>query len=236
MAPRRTAKASSPVAVERPRRGRRPAGDGPSARDEIVAAARAAFAAAGYDGTSVRQIAAAAGVDPALVHHYFGAKRGLFVATLQLTIRPDTVLARFVDGPLDEMGERMVRTFLGVWAAPENRLVLVGLLRSAASDAEAAGLVRTILTREIFAGLAAHLEADADPADAALRVTLVGSQLIGLAVARYVVAIPPLATADDETLVAALAPTVQRYLTGRLDGGAVTPAGATTSRPGRRRR
>lgn len=212
-------------------------GDGPSARDEIVAAARAAFAAAGYDGTSVRQIAAAAGVDPALVHHYFGAKRGLFVATLQLTIRPDTVLARFVNGPLDEMGERMVRTFLGVWAAPENRLVLVGLLRSAASDAEAAGLVRTILTREIFGGLAAHLEAaGADAADAALRVTLVGSQLIGLAVARYVVAIPPLATADDETLVAALAPTVQRYLTGRLDGGAVTPAGATTARPGRRRR
>ena len=108
-------------------RGRRPGG--PDTRAAILSAARELFAASGFGGTTIRAIAAAAGVDPALVHHYFGTKDDLFVAALELPVDPRKVLAPVIaEGP-DGAAERMLRVFLSVWDDPELRLPLLGLAR-----------------------------------------------------------------------------------------------------------
>jgi AcrR family transcriptional regulator len=192
------------------RRGRRP---GPSTtRADILEAARASFAERGYDGTSVRGVAARAGVDPALVHRFFGSKDDLLVASLTVAMNPAERIPELLEDDVGTLGERLVRYFLSVWEEPPRRQVLIGMLRSAATNEHAATLLREFIGREILGRVAAQL----DEGNAQLRATLVGSQLVGLAMARYVVGIEPLASAEPETLVAALAPTVQRYLTGEL--------------------
>jgi len=190
--------------------GRRPGESG--ARDAILAAARAEFAAAGYDGATIRGIAARAAVDPALVHHYFGAKEQLFEAAVALPVSPATLLPELLAADRDHIGEHVVNRFLGAWEEPANRPVMLALLRSAISNEQAAELVRRLLAREVFAPLATALGAS----DAELRATLVGSQLIGLALFRYIGRVEPLASTDQACLAAAIGPTLQRYLTGPL--------------------
>jgi len=198
--------------AERPpgRTGRRPGAS--DTRSRILEAARAGFGETGFDATTIRGIAARAGVDPALVHHYFGSKQQLFVAAMELPVDLDTVVPALLAGPPDELGYRIVRFILELWGAPRTRPLMLGVVRSAASDPVAAGLLRRILTEGPFAAIAKAI----DRPDAELRATLVGSQLVGLAMARHIVCAEPLASAPDEVLARAVGPTIQRYLTGEL--------------------
>ncbi|NYF54214.1 TetR/AcrR family transcriptional regulator [Micromonospora purpureochromogenes] len=195
-----------------PRRtGRRPGN--PDTRQAILAAARTAFAERGFDAASIRVIATAAGVDPALVHHYFGSKEELFRATVEIPLDPAELLPVVLAGGVDGVGERLVRTFLGVWDSPAGKAA-VALLRSAVNNDWTARLLREFLVTQVLRRVLDHL--DVPPAELPLRGSLVATQMIGLAMMRYVIRLEPVASADPETLVAALGPTVQRYLTGDL--------------------
>ncbi|MFF3854884.1 TetR family transcriptional regulator [Micromonospora sp. NPDC002575] len=195
-----------------PRRtGRRPGN--PGTREAILDAARAAFAQRGFDAASIRSIAAAAGVDPALVHHYFGGKDQLFLAAMGAPLDPGELLPRVLAGDADGVGERLVRAFLGVWDSPAGTAA-VALLRSAVSNEWTARLLREFLVTQVLRRVLHHL--DVDPAELPLRGSLVASQLVGLALMRHVVRLEPVASAPAETLVAAVGPTVQRYLRGGL--------------------
>ena len=180
----------------------------------MLLAARTSFGEIGFDGTTIRQVAARAGVDSALVHHYFGSKQQLFVAAMELPLDLPALVARLLEGPRDQLGERFVRLVLELWETPLYRPLLLGIVRSATTDPTAAAMLRQLLAEGPFLALARAI----DRPDAALRATLAGSQLIGLALARYVVAVEPLASAPLEVLVRVLAPTLQRYLAGDLTG------------------
>lgn len=193
------------------RTGRRPGKQ--DTRAAILAAAREAFAERGYDGATIRQIATIAGVDPALVYHYFDTKDQLFAATINFPLNPAEFFPRALAGPVDQAGERLVRTFLTVWDSPLGAAG-VALLRSAVSSELAARLIREFVTTQILRRAITILQID--PAEAELRASLVASQMSGLALVRYVVRVQPLASLPRETVVAAIGPTVQRYLTGEL--------------------
>ncbi|MER7331889.1 MULTISPECIES: TetR family transcriptional regulator [unclassified Micromonospora] len=193
------------------RTGRRPGN--PDTREAILGAARDAFAERGFDGASIRAIAAAARVDPALVHHYFGSKDQLFLAAMHAPVDPGELLPKVLAGDREGLGERLVRTFLGVWDSPAGTAG-VALLRSAVSNEWTARLLREFLVSQVLRKVLDQL--DADPAELPLRGSLVASQMIGLAMMRHVVRLEPVASAAPETLVAAVGPTVQRYLTGDL--------------------
>ncbi|MFE9652147.1 TetR family transcriptional regulator [Micromonospora sp. NPDC006431] len=193
------------------RTGRRPGN--PGTREAILDAARTAFAERGFDGASIRAIAAAAQVDPALVHHYFGTKEELFRATVAIPVDPADLLPAVLDGGPDGVGERLVRTFLAVWDSPVG-VAAVALLRSAVGNEWTARLLREFLVTQVLRRVLDQL--DVDPAELPLRGGLVGTQMIGLAMMRYVIRLEPVASAAPEALVATIGPTVQRYLTGPL--------------------
>lgn len=203
------------------RTGRRPNGGsadgephGPgTTRAAILAAARAAFAERGFDGAALREIAAAAGVDQALIHHYFGSKQQLFIAAMELPFDLAALQAMVHAGPPEELGGRIVRFFLGLWEEPVRRQVLLGMVRSALTDARAAEMVR----RFVIEGGILPLVREAGATDSAMRAALVGSHLIGLGFARYILCVEPLASAPVETLVHSIGPTIGRYLTMPLE-------------------
>jgi AcrR family transcriptional regulator len=192
----------------RARPGRRPGASG--TREAILLAARARFAEVGYDRATIRAIAVQAGVDPALVMHFFGSKQQLFLAAIELTINPAEAIPAMLEDGLDGLGERLARFYLGMWEGAQTRDGVAGILRSAFSHEDAAALLRGFLGTEVFGRLAERLPGD----DAPLRVELAGAHLIGLAVARYVVKVEPLASAHPETVIGAVGPTIQRYLSG----------------------
>lgn len=200
---------SGPAAAARPR-GRRPAEE--DTRGVILAAARAEFGARGYDGATLRGIARAAGVDPRLLRHYFDGKEDLFVAAMDLPVRPDVLVAQVLAGGADGLGERALRAFLGAWERPGARERLVGLLSAALVGEAGARMVREFVAREILGRIVAGLDVDRPE----LRANLVASQLLGLAVARLVLRLEPVASADVDELVPLVAPALQRYLTGDL--------------------
>jgi AcrR family transcriptional regulator len=202
----------APVTARRGRTGRRP-GDGDT-RGRILAAARLLFAERGFDGATIRGVATAAGVDPALVHHYFGSKQRLFVTAMEIPVDFDAAVATVLPGPPEELGERLVRLVLRLWEAPSMRGLMLGLVRSAASDETAAEMLRQLLAEGPFLALTRAI----DRPDAALRATLVGTQVVGLAMARYVVRVEPIASADPEVLARTIGPAIQRYLVGDLSG------------------
>ena len=193
----------------------------PPNREAILAAARSQFAERGYDNATIRGIAAQAGVDPALVHHYFGSKDRLLAAALRLPINPADVVPQLLAGGADDLGERLLRQLFDVWAAEPDGGggPLVGLIRAAVSREDAARTVREFITREVLERIAAALHVP----QPRLRAALVGSQLVGLAMARFVLRVEPIASIDPETLIACYAPTLQRYLTGPLPGDGVPP-------------
>jgi len=193
------------------RTGRRPGNQ--DTRAAILAAAREAFAERGFDAASIRAIAADAGVDPALVHHYFGTKEALFREVVQVPIDPAEFLPQVLVGGPDAMGERLVRTFLRVWDSPAGAAV-AALLRSAMSNEWTLRMLREFVTTQVLRRVMNQLEVD--PAEAAHRVGLVATQIAGMAMMRYVIRLEPVASAPTEWLVATIAPTVQRYLTGAL--------------------
>lgn len=191
-----------------PRTGRRPGASG--SRDKILAVARAQFARDGYDGATLRGIAAAAGVDPALVLHYFGSKEHLFVAALEFPIDPAEVVPALLASGVDGLGERMVTFFLEVWDAPEGR-PFVGLLRSIAANEKAAEMMRQFIAREVIGRVAESLKLDRPE----LRAALAGSQLVGLAMLRYVIKLEPIASAERAALAREVGPAIQQYFTER---------------------
>jgi AcrR family transcriptional regulator len=194
----------------RARTGRRPGAS--DTRERILGAARAIFAELGFDGTTIRAVAVRAGVDPALVHHYFGSKQQLFVAAMELPVDLAADVPRVLDGPPNELGKRIARFVLDLWEQPRTRPLMFGLIRSATTDPVAAGMLRGVLEEGPFAAIAKAT----DRPDADLRATLIGSQLIGLALARYIVKVEPMASLPREALVEAIGPTLQRYLVGEL--------------------
>ena len=192
-------------------RGRRPGGADTKA--DIVAAARAEFAENGYDATSLRAVARRAEVDPALVHHYFGGKPQLFAAVMDVPVDPAVLVDRILAGPREQVGESLVRTFLGLWDSPEGRPRFQALIRAAVSHDDATRMLREFLTREIFGRVTAAMAVGGEPAaDLELRAGLAASQMIGVAMMRYVVEFPAVVAAGHDDLVAQLGPTLQRYL------------------------
>jgi AcrR family transcriptional regulator len=184
----------------------------------VLAAARDAFSVAGFSGTTVRHIAAAAGVDPALIHHYFGSKRALFLEAVQAPADPQVALRPVFDGGRDEAGRRLATVFLALWDGP-GRTQGTALLRSAVSDESAAALLREFLLTQVLLPVLEHV--GVEPAERPLRAGLLASQLGGLALTRYVLAVPPLVAAPASAIVAAVAPTLQHYLTGDLSTGLI---------------
>jgi AcrR family transcriptional regulator len=193
------------------RTGRRPGS--PDTREAILAAARLAFAERGFDNATVRQIATAAEVDPALVHHYFGTKEQLFLATVQVPIDPRDLIPAVVAGGKENIGENLLRTFIRVWDSPAGTAG-AALIRSAMGSEWTARMLREFLTTQILRRVIKQL--DLDPAEAPLRTSLVASQIAGLAMMRYIIKLEPLASAPGETIVTMIGPTIQRYITGPL--------------------
>jgi len=204
-----------------PVRGRRPLGS-PDARRAVLDAARELFAERGFERTTMRAVAARAGVDPALIYHYFGDKDGLLFAALQPPAGAATVFAGLAAAGTartgaDRTGEELVRRLIGLWEErPEVREQMVAIIRTALSHDHAAGLLRDILSSFILAALSDVLADDRRE----LRVALIGSHIGGLMLARYILKVPGAAAASPEDLVQAVGPTVQRYLTGDIGSAA----------------
>lgn len=186
------------------RTGRRPGQT--ETREHILTAARQQFGERGYDGTTIRAIAAAAGVNPALVHHFFGSKDRVFLAALNLPIDPATVVARLLDGPREETAQRLLRMFLDLWRHPDGRAAFLALMRSVATNDQAAMMLRQFIERVMLARIS---EALGIPK---LRLTGMISQVMGIAMARFIVGVEPLASAGEDELVAVVAPVLQHYL------------------------
>ncbi|MEI7743534.1 MAG: TetR family transcriptional regulator, partial [Chloroflexota bacterium] len=189
-------------------RGRR--AGGLDTRGAIIEEARRQFGETGFAATTLRSVAAGAGVDSRLVLHYFGSKRGLFEAALVIPIDPERLAAAVLQGEPDQLGARVARQVLHLLDDPVARLALIGNLRAAMEEPEAADVIRSVLTDRLLLPIARGIGAD----HAELRAALVASAVIGLAVARHVVAIEPLAGVADAQLERALAQTVQGYLVG----------------------
>ena len=197
--------------MTRTSRGRRPGS--PDTRAAILEAARGLFAERGFAGTSVRAVAAAAEVDPALVHHYFGRKDDLFMAALQIPVDPRELLAPVIAQGPDGAGERFLRVFLSVWDDPAIRLRLLAFVRGV-FDPGGQKLIRDGFLQVVIVPVGAALGIDRPEH----RMPLVASQVFGLIIMRYVLEAEPIASMPADLVVATYAPTIQRYLTGDLPG------------------
>lgn len=198
-------------------RGRRPASDSPSTgrksadsgtREAILRAARRQFSELGYDRTTVRGIAAEAGVDPALVAHFYGPKQQLFMAVVELPFDPAIVIPTLLAGDRGEVGRRLAAFVVGVMESPEGQQRLLSLVRAATAEPEAARLIRELVSRELFQPMVAGL----NTGDANLRAALIGANVVGLFMARHVIAVEPIAALDSDGLIAVYAPVFQRIL------------------------
>ncbi|MGY2873032.1 AcrR family transcriptional regulator [Marmoricola sp. URHA0025 HA25] len=190
-------------------RGRRPGS--PDTRAAILEAARGLFATGGLSGTSVRAVAAKAGVDPALVHHYFGTKDDLFVAALALPVDPREVLAPVIARGPDGAGEGLLRTLLSVWDDPELQLPLLGMARGLL-DPTGKELMRDGFLKVVIGPVGTALGIE----EPERRMPLLASQVLGLIVMRYLLEVEPIASMTADELAAIYGPTLQRYLTGPL--------------------
>lgn len=181
-------------------------------RVSILAAARRMFASEGADGTTIRAVARAAGVDPALVMHYFGSKDGLFRAAIEWPIDMGEAMERMVEGDIDSLGQRVVRFYLELWENEATRRPLEIIMRGAMRGQANTRLLTEFVRDQIVERLAGALSGP----DAELRCSLIPSTLVGLAVARYILRLPPLADLEPEDVVEIMAPTIQRYVNGPL--------------------
>ncbi len=206
------AASASTVSQDQRRGGRRPGDSG--TRDAVLAAAQRQFAELGYDRTTMRSVAAEAGVDQKLVGYFFGSKQRLFVAATALPFDPAEVVPAVLGGDPAALGERVARFVVGILEDADAGSRIIGLIRAAAAEPEAARMVRDLLTRELWARGAELLPADQPE----LRISLMASELIGLMMARYVICAEPLASLSPEAVVAAIAPALQRLLAGPAPG------------------
>jgi len=192
------------------RLGRRPGESG--TREAIAAAARRLFSERGYDRTTIRGIAEAADVDPALINHFFGSKQELFAAVTTFPVELADAMPRIAEGPRSRVGLRLAEFVLDALEDPETRRAITSLVRAATSEPEAARTVREIVTARVLTPIAETLAADQPK----LRASLINSQMVGLVMARYILELEPLASLPREDVVEAIAPNLQRYLTGPL--------------------
>ncbi|MGK5532597.1 TetR family transcriptional regulator [Streptomyces sp. URMC 129] len=206
--------ADPPPPRRRGRPSRADAAEGaPGARELILDSARTEFSERGYDKASIRGIARGAGVNPALVHHYFGTKEQMFAAAVAAAAAPATEGLPAADHcRTEELGERLTRVFFGVWENPTTRRPLLAVVRSAVSNETAAAIFRTFVARQLLGRVTDSLDAP----DAELRTELAATQLIGVAFLRYVFRAEPIAGADEEELIRRVAPVVQHHLTGAV--------------------
>jgi AcrR family transcriptional regulator len=192
-------------------------------REAILDAARKRFGDHGYDGATIRGIASDAGVDPALVHHFYGTKERLFAAAMRLPVLPSEIITGVLGAERERLGEEfgprigeiLIGTMLRAWDVAGIRTAFLGLLRSAATTDQGVAMLREFVTSTIVASLT-QVAGLSDDAEGRFRATLVASQVVGLGFARYVLGLEPLASATTGDLVAAIGPTVQRYLTGDI--------------------
>lgn len=184
----------------------------PDTRSEILEAAKGVFAEVGYDRATIRGIAAAAGVDPALIHHYFGNKEQLFTASIALPMPPaEMIQTVFAEAPPDQVGRRLAEMFFSVWEQADARESLLGILRSAmGGEDRAVTAFREFLTSAVLEQISPLIDAE----DARLRALLMASQLVGVAVTRYVVGLEPIASAPITQITDLVAPRIQSYLAG----------------------
>ena len=191
------------------RSGRRPGAT--TTREAIAEAARRQFAELGYDRATLRAIAGDAGVDPALVVRFYGSKDGLFREVMALPPAVSDAIAGLAQGPKATAGRRLATVIVGLLEDPRSRPIVIGRIRSASSNPDAAALVRETVTRDL-GRLVSALTDDAPET----RAVLVGSQIVGLALARHVVRVEPLASLPAADVVDYLAPVFQHYLVGTL--------------------
>jgi AcrR family transcriptional regulator len=194
-----------------PRVGRRPGNQ--DTRGQIITAARQAFAAKGFAGASMRGIAAEAGVDAALIHHYFENKQQLFLATVTLPLEMLQKLEEVAAGGLDGIGERLVRIVLGVWDS-DLQPSLIAAIRTTVTDPSLTRSVGEFLALEIIGHVLRR--DDLPPEEANRRAGLAASQMLGLVIGRYVLQLPLLVSRRSDDLVIEVGPTVQRYLDGHI--------------------
>ncbi len=183
-----------------------------------MAAARGEFQERGFDKATIRGIAAAAGVDPALVHHYYGSKQDLFVAVMELPPEIPNLVRNAIAGDPDTAGERLARFFFGVWDRPNTISPFLTLLRSAVTNEQAAAMLREFITDMMVGPVTEQVAIDHAP----IRAPLAASQMVGIAMLRYVIGIEPMKSASVDQLVAIAAPTLQHYLRGPLPDSAVS--------------
>jgi AcrR family transcriptional regulator len=192
-----------------PRTGRRRAGTGMDTRQAILASARRLFAERGFEGASMRAIATDAGVDAALITHFFGSKANLLGLAVDWPFDPDRELPRLLKAGPDGVGERLVALFVRTWDSEGSRHPVITLLRAAVAEPSAAELLANFMRVRLFGPLLAELGSD----KAEIRINLVAAQLGGLGLARYILAFEPLASASPRDVIRWIAPSVQRYLT-----------------------
>ncbi|WP_328357084.1 TetR family transcriptional regulator [Mycobacterium sp. NBC_00419] len=190
----------------------RPPGNTSDTRERILGAARELFARNGIDRTSIRAIAAAAEVDSALVHHYFGTKQQLFAAAIRMPIDPTVVIDRMREIPIEELGHALPAMLLALWDS-EMGDALVATMRSILSGADVS-LIRTFIQDIVTAEIAPRV--DNPPGTGRIRVQFVASQMLGIAVARYIVGVEPFASLPPQQIAQTVGPNLQRYLTGDL--------------------
>ncbi len=195
---------------ERTRSGRRPGRSG--AKDAILAVARTRFAHSGFDKTSIRAIATEAGVDAALVHHYFGTKRELFVAAIAIPTDPTTVLRPVLAADRQDLGKALVTAIMAVWDSEHGEAV-VAAFRSLIAEGDTT-LIGSFLMEVVLREIAARV--DEPTGSAPVRAGLVASQMSGLLLTRHILKVEPIASMPTEQVIASIAPTLQRYLTGPL--------------------
>ena len=183
----------------------------PETREQIAVAARSLFAELGFERATFRAIAAAAGVDPALVVHFYGTKESLFLDVMQLPLEVSDAIVRIAEGSRSQAGRRLAELVVGALENPATRPIVLGRIRCASSHPDAAALVRETVTRDL-ARLTGAIGGDQPET----RAVLIGAQIVGLATTRYIVRVEPLASLPPADVVELLAPALQRYLTGPL--------------------
>ena len=183
---------------------------GEQTRRRILETASTLFAQKSFDAVSMRAIAKEAGVDPALISHYFGSKEGLFEAMIEQSVGVDAIATEMFSGDVTELGATMVRVAEQLWASEAGKGVIAIMRRAFADDSQ---LVRQFATKALLGRLVEHLPNDED---GMLRASLVATQMSGLLFARHVLRIEPLASLTADQVVALIGPAVQHYLTGEL--------------------
>ena len=204
------------TARPRGRSGRRAGDSGTS--EAILEAARAQFAEHGYRGATIRAIAGRAGVDPALVHHFYGTKEALFAAAMQLPVVPSEVLTAAFESAAAEHspGELVVRTALTLWESDGLKETFLGLFKSAVTSEDAAFMLREFMAESILGTLVRVVRVKGTGAEVEYRAAMVATQMVGLAMTRLVLGLPAVAEATVDELAATIGPSVERYLIGEI--------------------